>query len=77
MNAVDNTYALSNVAEQIYQVGEEFENIAAVFLFGSYARGEQRADSDIDIGVVTGGPLGTENVFLKYLRFLCLGSVTY
>jgi predicted nucleotidyltransferase len=59
----------SNIAKQIHQVGEEFENIAAIFLFGSYARGEQRADSDIDIGVVTGAPLGTEDVLRINARF--------
>lgn len=29
---------------------------AAIFLFGSAARGELRSDSDVDIAILTGGP---------------------
>jgi predicted nucleotidyltransferase len=33
------------------------ENAAAVYLFGSLARGEDRADSDVDVAVLYGRPV--------------------
>lgn len=38
--------------------------IAQAFLFGSYARGKQRPDSDVNIGVELSRPLGFKRVQL-------------
>lgn len=41
------------VLERIVSSARRAVNVAAVYIFGSYARGDQRPDSDIDIYVVT------------------------
>ncbi len=46
------------LAQEIAQVfAARNENVAAVYLFGSIARGEDRADSDVDIAVLYGKPV--------------------
>jgi predicted nucleotidyltransferase len=59
----------SKVTEQIRQIGSEFDTINAIFLFGSYARGEQQAGSDIDLGVLVKGQLATEDILRINARF--------
>ncbi len=46
------------LAQAIAQVfASRHEDAAAVYLFGSVARGEDRADSDVDIAVLYGKPV--------------------
>jgi predicted nucleotidyltransferase len=59
----------SKVTELIRQIGLEFDTINAIFLFGSYARGEQRAGNDIDLGVLVRKQLATEDILKINARF--------
>lgn len=43
----------SVIAETVPEYG-----VAKTYLFGSYARGEQQADSDVDLVLELGAPLG-------------------
>lgn len=43
----------SEVLERIVTSARRAVNVAAIYIFGSYARGDQHPDSDIDIYVVT------------------------
>ena len=47
-------YTLDEIARRIRPVAEKYR-LKAVYIFGSYARGEARADSDIDLLVDTDG----------------------
>lgn len=47
-------YALDEIARRIRPVAEKYK-LKAVYVFGSYARGEAQADSDVDILVDTTG----------------------
>ena len=47
-------YTLDEIARRIRPVAEKY-CLKAVYVFGSYARGEARADSDIDLLVDTNG----------------------
>ncbi|HAO22803.1 MAG: hypothetical protein BWK80_12750 [Desulfobacteraceae bacterium IS3] len=38
--------------EIIQTITDHFPNVQAIYLFGSYAAGEQRADSDMDIAIL-------------------------
>ena len=50
-------YALDEIARRIRPVAEKYR-LKAVYVFGSYARGEAREDSDIDLLVdLTGADL--------------------
>ena len=44
------------VAAKIADIAKDFSYIASAKLFGSMARGEQGADSDVDIAIETDGP---------------------
>lgn len=41
-------YSMNEIARRIRPVAEEFE-LEAVYIFGSYAKGTARPDSDVDI----------------------------
>lgn len=43
---------VDRLAEGVRAAAERHPEIAAVYLFGSVARGEARADSDVDLGIV-------------------------
>lgn len=47
-------YTLDEIARRIRPVAEKYK-LKAVYVFGSYARGEAQADSDIDLLVDTTG----------------------
>jgi len=44
---------IENIRKKVFDVLVENENIVVVLLIGSYARQAQRADSDIDLMIVT------------------------
>ena len=47
-----------DVKKEIFKIFEPYmEDIISVFLFGSYARGEQNAKSDVDILAVSNKPI--------------------
>ncbi len=67
----DNVYSLSEIKKLIYEYKEELEreyNAVNFFVFGSYAKGEQMPDSDIDILVELKSPLGLK--FFGLEKFL-------
>ena len=47
-------YTIEEIKRRITPVAEKYR-LAAVYLFGSYARGEAREDSDVDLVVDTEG----------------------
>ena len=47
-------YSIYEIQQRIAPVAKQY-GVKAVFLFGSYARGETREDSDIDLLVDTNG----------------------
>lgn len=47
-------YSIQEIQQRIAPVAKKYD-VKAVFLFGSYARGEAREDSDIDLLVDTSG----------------------
>ena len=47
-------YSIYEIQQRIAPVAKQY-GVKAVFLFGSYARGEAREDSDIDLLVDTSG----------------------
>lgn len=50
-------YTLEEIAQRVRPVAEKY-NLRAVYVFGSYARGEAREDSDVDLLVdITGADL--------------------
>ena len=46
------------------------EGVLALFLFGSYARGEEREDSDIDVCLVLQGRPDREEIVRKQIEYL-------
>ena len=47
-------YTLDEIAQRIRPVAEKY-HLQAVYVFGSYARGEAKDDSDVDLLVDTDG----------------------
>jgi len=47
-------YTLDEIARRVRPVAEQYK-LKAVYVFGSYARGEAREDSDVDLLVDTTG----------------------
>ena len=47
-------YSIQEIQQRIAPIAKQY-GLKAVFLFGSYARGEAREDSDIDLLVDTSG----------------------
>lgn len=47
-------YTIEEIKEIIRPIAEKYQ-LPAVYLFGSYARGEADEDSDIDLAVLLGG----------------------
>ena len=43
---------MGKMKEIIQTITDHFPNVQAIYLFGSYAAGEQRADSDMDIAIL-------------------------
>jgi predicted nucleotidyltransferase len=50
---MDQSEAIKLAKEYKRQVLQHFDNIEEIILYGSYSRGTQHKDSDIDIAVVT------------------------
>ena len=55
----EQVYTLDEIAELIAPVAEK-HNIPRVYIFGSYARGEATADSDVDLMIEVGDLNGLE-----------------
>ncbi len=55
---VTNDAVIQTVRQFAKEVKKQGVKLRKVFLFGSYARGEQRADSDIDVAVVADDFIG-------------------
>ena len=51
-----------NFEEAIHTLNAQF-NCNAIILFGSYARGDQRADSDIDIAIKSDSDISKQELF--------------
>lgn len=56
----ERVYSLEEIAELIAPVARKY-NIPKVYIFGSYARGEADADSDVDL-MIEGGDFGVLDV---------------
>lgn len=56
----ERVYSLEEIAELIAPVARKY-NIPKVYIFGSYARGEADADSDVDL-MIEGGNFGALDV---------------
>ena len=56
----ERVYSLEEIAELIAPVARKY-NIPKVYIFGSYARGEADADSDVDL-MIEGGDFGALDV---------------
>ncbi len=60
---------MSEVIQILQQHKKELFNkypIKSMALFGSYSRGDQKGDSDVDIMVELNGPLGLRFLHLNY-----------
>lgn len=57
-------YALDHIIEWAYK-----EKICAIYLYGSYARNEHNADSDVDLYIQVDA--GTEKNVIRELKVLC------
>jgi len=44
-------YSVDEIRQIIIRIAKQYDNIERVFLFGSYARGEAKAKSDIDFRI--------------------------
>jgi uncharacterized protein len=67
----DKVYSIDEIRKIIYEHKEELEkdfNAVSFFVFGSYAKGQQTPESDIDILVELKAPLGLK--FFKLEIFL-------
>jgi predicted nucleotidyltransferase len=42
-------YTIEEIRQKVTPIAKQYDNIERVFLFGSYARGDARAKSDIDL----------------------------
>ena len=49
---MERTYALEEIQAIVYPILRS-HGVSRAYLFGSYARGEERKDSDLDLYVVT------------------------
>lgn len=60
----DNAKApLTDILKKNFKRRPSFPNINMVFLYGSFARGPSKEESDVDIGIVFKGQLSEEKVF--------------
>ena len=59
MNKIDE----SGIPGKIRQTLSEHDEIVAAYIFGSYARGRARADSDIDIGILLKDDTGGSGIY--------------
>lgn len=68
MKRFSNLYSLYE-SEFVNFLRHEYEEPEAIVLFGSYSRGEDASNSDIDIAVVTNKNISSDNKkFEKYLK---------
>jgi predicted nucleotidyltransferase len=51
-------YTIEEIRQRVIPVAKQYDNIERVFLFGSYARGDARAKSDIDLRLDVRGGTG-------------------
>jgi uncharacterized protein len=71
LEMTDRVYSLDELRKIIYEHKEELEkdyNAVAFFIFGSYSKGLQTPESDIDLLVELKAPLGLK--FFKLENFL-------
>lgn len=81
---VDNIYSVNEIRDIVVPIAKQ-HHIGRVYLFGSYARGEATADSDIDLRVDKGSVKGLfalgafyadlEDGLGKHLDLLTTGSL--
>ena len=57
---------IESIQRAIDQVFPDFPNVVAIYLFGSVARGTPRADSDLDLALVTTEPLSPKQKLDMY-----------
>lgn len=78
-------YTLDEIAQRVQPVAEKY-HLRAVYVFGSYARGEAREDSDVDLliddtnsglrGLAYGGLCyDLEEALEKEISFILIGSL--
>ena len=69
-------YSIQEIQQRIAPIAKQY-GLKAVFLFGSYARGEAREDSDIDLLVDTSGTNLRSLLSLGALYCLFLAVTVY
>lgn len=78
-------YTLDEIAQRVRPVAEKY-HLRAIYVFGSYARGEAREDSDVDLliddtnsglrGLAYGGLCyDLEEALEKEISFILIGSL--
>ena len=61
METIDFNPAIKVIAEAI-------PNYIAIYLYGSYAQGRERADSDIDLAVLAKTPIDSKILYLSLIH---------
>ncbi len=66
----NSVYTIENIKNIVKPIAAKY-NVEAIYLFGSYARGEATADSDLDFLVFGGADFKLTNIFAlaEELRF--------
>lgn len=60
---------VNNLEEILKEYGQGKKEITALYLFGSYAEGKQRPNSDIDIAILTEPYMNKQESFISRLNF--------
>lgn len=69
------TPEIKEKVRQFSLLAKQFYPVERVFVFGSYAKGTPRQDSDIDVGVVVNMPDHLQRVEITAKLFHCAGKV--
>ena len=69
-------YTLDEIAQRVRPVAEKY-HLRAVYVFGSYARGEAREESDVDLLIddTDSGLRDLEEALEKEISFILVGSL--